>query len=85
MHHRPFVSNDLFEFRLATHGASWVMDDEGHDPVGGAGTAGEWAVVCAIVVLTVAILLPPMWNVLVHASDSPLPGWPTVLGQMPRL
>jgi hypothetical protein len=57
------------------------MDDEGPDPWGGPGTAGEWAIVCAIVVLTAVILLPPGWYALVHASDSPITGWPTIHAQ----
>ena len=57
------------------------MDDEDPDSVGGPGTAGEWAVVCAIVVLTIVILLPPAWYVLVHASNSPIMGWPTIQAQ----
>lgn len=58
-----------------------AMTDEGPGPRRGPGTAGEWAVVCMIIVLTIVVLLPPGWYVLVHASDSPLAGWPTIQAQ----
>ena len=57
------------------------MDDEDLNRRGDPGTAGEWAAVCLIVVLTIVILLPPAWYVLVHASESPLAGWPTIQAQ----